>query len=73
MVFDAGADMRKMVMNRGRLTVGLWLVAGVVAMVIAGRAVVAQLEQPSPSGSPSAQSVGLVTPVRPPPVSPVLP
>jgi len=31
-------------MNRKQITVGLWLVAGAVAMVVAGRAVVAQLD-----------------------------
>ena len=63
---QAGSDMRK------RVTVGLWLLAGALAMVIAGRAVVAQLAPPPPA-VPNAQGPTLVTPVRPPAVSPIQP
>jgi hypothetical protein len=54
------------------VSVGLWLLAGTVAMVIAGRAVVAQLAPPPPGG-PSAGPSTIVTPVRPPPISPIYP
>jgi len=60
-------------MDRQRLTVGLWLVAGVVARVVAGRAGVAQLAPPPPTSQDATATPNLVTPVRPPPVSPVLP
>ena len=67
-MFSVGDGMKK-----NRLAVGLWLIVGAVAMVVAGRAVVAQLAPPSPPASPSALTPNLVTPVRPPAVSPIMP